>query len=305
VQHKRNNIYAYFGSKTDTKVLLTSHIDTVPPFFDYYNNDGIIYGRGSNDAKASVATQIISVLELIQSDEISLEGGDVGLLFVVGEEVDGVGMKFASENLDANWEHVVFGEPTELKLGVGHKGVYNFDLLVKGKASHSGYPQLGIDANTKLIQLLNKIVSAELPTDELLGESTINPGFIEAGVAANVISPFAKAKVLIRVAHDASKVKDTISSIVEDENQEHRNIELVDVQLEDPVYLDHEIPGFETTVLAYFTDVPHLRKEVQTKYLYGPGSILNAHTGDEHVSLDDLKEAVEGYKKLVRHLLSS
>lgn len=302
VTPKRNNIYAYFGSKKDNTVLLTSHIDTVPPYFDYYNEDGDIYGRGSNDAKASVSSQIIAALDLFNSNEINQ--GDLALLFVVGEEVDGIGMRFASDNLVANWEHVVFGEPTELKLGVGHKGIYNFDINIKGKASHSGYPQYGIDANRKLIEILHKILKVELPSDDLLGESTINPGFINAGVAANVVSPDAKAKILIRIAHDAAKVKQIISRIIETANKEYHNVELKDIQLEEPVYLDHEIPGFETAILAYFTDVPHLQKAVKSKYLYGPGSILNAHTADEHVSLDDLKNAVAGYKQLVKYLLA-
>lgn len=111
VESKRENIYAYFGDKKDAKVLLTSHIDTVPPLLPYNIHDGKIYGRGSVDAKASVATQIISSLHLCRDGII--KDGDVALLFVVGEEVTGDGMIYASHHLDADWDHALVNQQRE------------------------------------------------------------------------------------------------------------------------------------------------------------------------------------------------
>lgn len=301
VKPGRDNVYAYLGSKRNTSVLLTSHIDTVPPYIPYYQSGDKIYGRGSNDAKGSVASQIIALKELYESGEVG--EGDVSLLFVVGEEYDGIGMRHASDKLGAYWDHAIFGEPTELKLGVGHKGIYNIEIDVEGKASHSGYPQLGIDANKKLIDILYQIEHAEYPADQLLGNSSVNVGIIEAGVAANVVSPKARAKILIRVAHSTSTVSGTIKHIVDEANKEYDNVKLVDIQNKEPVYLDFEVPGFETVVLAYFTDVPNLERQFKSRYLYGPGSILVAHSADEYVTVADLKNAVDGYKRLTRYLL--
>ncbi|CCH43611.1 putative secreted protein [Wickerhamomyces ciferrii] len=298
---KRQNIYAYFGDSKDAKVLISSHIDTVPPFIPYRREGDLIYGRGSVDAKGSVATQILSTLNLFQNGEI--QNGDVALLFVVSEELDGAGMKFVNEHLDANWDHAIFGEPTEGKLGVGHKGIYNFAIEVQGKASHSGYPELGIDANTKLINILHKIIHSEYPTNELLGNSTINPGIIDAGVASNVVSPIAKARVLIRVASDASKVVEIISNIIEEENQEYHNINLIQSQYSEPAYLNFTVPGFESIVLAYATDIPYLTRDFKSRYLYGPGTIHVAHSANEYLSIKDLENAVIGYENLTKYLL--
>lgn len=135
----RNNLYAYIGETRQTKILVTSHVDTVPPFFPYRIEGNKIYGRGSNDDKGSVAAQTTAFLELIKEGKI--KEGDASLLFVVGEEVNGIGMRVASEKLDdlKSWSTVIFGEPTERKLGVGHKGIYGCYIEVEGKAAYVFY----------------------------------------------------------------------------------------------------------------------------------------------------------------------
>jgi acetylornithine deacetylase len=85
----RQNILAYTGKQRNTKVLVSSHIDTVPPFWEYARQGDEIWGRGSVDAKGSVATQIMAYEELREKGKIG--EGDVGLLFVVGEETGGEG----------------------------------------------------------------------------------------------------------------------------------------------------------------------------------------------------------------------
>jgi hypothetical protein len=85
----RQNILAYIGKQRSTKVLVSSHIDTVPPFWEYARQGDEIWGRGSVDAKGSIATQITAFEELREKGKI--REGDVGLLFVVGEETGGEG----------------------------------------------------------------------------------------------------------------------------------------------------------------------------------------------------------------------
>ena len=60
--------------------------------------------------------------------------------------------------------------------------------------------------------------------------------------------------------------------------------------------------GFDTLIANYGTDVPNLTGD-HTSYLYGPGTILVAHGDDEAIKVGDLEEAVEGYKKLIKHAL--
>ncbi|KAK9476602.1 hypothetical protein V1514DRAFT_168165 [Lipomyces japonicus] len=288
----RENIYAYKGITRDTKVLLTSHIDTVPPFIPYSYHDGYIWGRGSVDAKASVAAQVTAAIELLADGQV--QEGDVSLLYVVGEETDGIGMTTASESLNANWEAAVFGEPTELKLAVGHKGILLADLYAHGKASHSGYPELGINANSYIIEALYKLDNLKYPSSELLGNTTFNIGTLQGGVAANVIPANASAGITVRVADDLPQVVRLMKDAVEDVDHVELDITLT----YEPVYCDYDVPGFDTIVASYGTDIPHLKADIK-KYLYGPGSILVAHAENERLSEADLRESVVGYKKLV------
>lgn len=296
---QRYNAYAYIGKTRDTKVLVTSHIDTVPPFFPYHVEGNKIYGRGSCDAKGSVATQIISYLSLFKSGE--LKEGDASLLFVVDEEFSGLGMRTVSESLGATWETGIFGEPTELKLGVGHKGIYTFDIDVEGKASHSGYPELGISASEILVPVLNRLLGIQLPESKLLGPSTLNIGMINAGVAQNVLPAKATSSISIRVAEDLPKVRELVLETVGE--VEHLTLK-PGVQV-DAQYLDYKVPGFDSIILAYSTDIPNLSVKLKHRYLYGPGHIHVAHGDNEYIDNSNLIQAVEGYKKLIKYALQN
>jgi acetylornithine deacetylase len=265
-ERPRLNVFAYVGETRNTSALLTSHIDTVPPFIPYSYNPSKdrIYGRGSDDAKASVASQLIAVEELLADGSIG--EGDVGVLYVVGEEVDGIGMKTAND-LNVSWDTVIFGEPTELKLAVGHKGMLILDVIAKGKASHSGYPELGINANSHLIEALAVLDKLPLPGSKLLGNTTLNVGRIDGGVAANVISAYAKAQVAVRVAGDLDAIHDKIDKTLKKFKVEVSWWN----QSYGPVTLDYDVKGFDTIVCNYGTDVPNLKGD-HKKYLYGPGS---------------------------------
>ncbi|KAK9369084.1 hypothetical protein V1509DRAFT_621071 [Lipomyces kononenkoae] len=287
----RENVFAYRGSQRNTRLLLTSHIDTVPPFIEYSVHDGYIWGRGSVDAKASVAAQITAAQDLLSSNAVESEG-DISLLFVVGEETDGIGMTMANE-LGLSWETVIFGEPTELKLAVGHKGLIIADLYATGKASHSGYPDLGINANYYLVEALYDLQNSDYPYSERLGNTTFNAGRLEGGVAANVIPAFATAGITVRVAEDLDGVVSQMQRAVQGIPHLDLNITLT----YPPVLCDYDVAGFDTVAVAYGTDIPHLEGS-HKRYLYGPGSILFAHAENERISETELRDSVDGYKKL-------
>lgn len=210
VDGDRENVFAYVGKTRETKVLVTSHIDTVPPFFPYERKGDEIWGRGSADAIGSVATQIIAVESLLAEGRIA--EGDVSLLYVVGEEYDGKGMR-AANDLGLSWESVIFGEPTGLKLVAGHKGGMGITLRAKGTAGHSSYPELGQNAIDLLVRGLSALQEVEFPRSEKFGETTLNIGRIDGGVAANVIPADAFAVGLIRVA---AGTPEEILKLVED-----------------------------------------------------------------------------------------
>lgn len=291
------NVYAYKGKKRDNRVLLTSHIDTVPPFLPYKVKGSRIYGRGSCDAKASVASMVFTYLDLVERQLV--EEGDLALLFVVGEEVNGRGMIKASGELGTSWEIGIFGEPTELKLGTGHKGALKADVEVRGIASHSGYPELGISATEILIPFLQRLLKLDFPSSDVLGNTTLNIGRIDAGVAANVIPPYAKAECILRIAQDLHMAQ----SLLEDVAQDFNNLTLNITHAVEPQYVDYDVKGFDTIALSYFTDIPNMAQKLKKRYLYGPGSILVAHGDHEYIEIADLFEATRGYERLVTHSL--
>lgn len=309
----RYNVLAWPGKVRNAKTLITSHIDTVPPFYPYaiYHNksDTIISGRGSVDAKASVAAQIIATSKLVA--EGTIDPDDVNLLYVVGEEIHGDGMK-AANYLNLTPRTVIFGEPTEGKLVSGHKGILGVTVIAKGHAAHSGYPWLGRSANEVLVKALSALVGlgANLPTSEKYGQTTINLGRIEGGVAGNVVAETAKAQIAIRIAAGTpegikANITKAINAAVE-EFKTKEDDEVVEYQWATgyaPVDIDHDVPGFETFTVNYGTDIPNFKETVkgQKRYLYGPGSILVAHSDHEAITVGELEEAVEGYQRLILH----
>lgn len=300
------NIHAYVGSERRTSVLLSSHIDTVPPFYPYElrTHGTEIWGRGSVDDKASVAAQIFALLEL--RDAGTIHEGDVGLLFVVGEEEGGAGM-LAANDLGLSWDAVVFGEPTEGKLASGHKGIAQFVLHVQGKAAHSGYPWLGCSANAIMIRALMALeeLEAKLPRSEKYGMTTINIGRMEGGVAGNVVAESATAQVAIRIAEGTpDKIRkmaiEAIDEATKDLIESKGGSWTIEFPTEGypPIDIDHDIEGFGTITVNYGTDVPNLKGD-HKRYLYGPGSILVAHSDHEHLKVKELFQAVVDYKKIV------
>lgn len=234
----RDNILAYVGKQRKTRTLVSSHIDTVPPYWKYERRGDEIWGRGSVDAKGSVATQIIAVEELLAADKLS--EGDVALLFVVGEEVGGDGMKKAND-LGLTWESCIFGEPTELKLASGHKGIMSVEITAKGKAGHSGYPELGKSANAMLIEALYALQHVNLPWNVKYGNTTLNIGRMEGGVAANVIAEDASANIAIRIADGQPEVIEKI--ILETLNKTGEELDVKFNGGYGPVYIDSDVPG--------------------------------------------------------------
>ncbi|KAK8113767.1 acetylornithine deacetylase [Apiospora kogelbergensis] len=317
----RFNVLAWPGAKRnpDPKLLVSSHIDTVPPFIPYSssdpepNADTVISGRGSVDAKAAVAAQVIAVLELLEAQKV--KGKDVMLLFVVGEEVDGDGMRYFSATLDElepppRFEAAIFGEPTEGKLACGHKGLVGCEVYARGHAGHSGYPWLGKSATEVLMRGLVKVLDTDLGSSERFGNTTVNIGRIEGGVAANVIPEKAHADIVLRVAIGPQDGSESGGQIVKErlwetlKSVDDEAFEMNCHNIYGAVDCDCEVSGFENITVNYGTDVPNLKGN-HTRYLYGPGSILVAHGPDEAIKVKELEQAVEDYKKLVLHVLGN
>lgn len=124
-------------------------------------------------------------------------------------------------DLKMEWQAVIFGEPTELKLASGHKGILICTIKAYGKAGHSGYPWLGQNANHMLMPALVALQKLQLPSSEKYGNSTLNIGRVSGGVAANVIAEEAHARIGIRIADGYPEtVKKLVSDAVQAVNED-------------------------------------------------------------------------------------
>ena len=287
VEPRRFNVFAQWGDRLD--VTLSTHIDTVPPFFVSREDHEFIWGRGACDTKGIVACMIHAVQGL-------LEAGDrnFGLLFVVGEERNSAGAYAAAKNPRGS-RFLINGEPTENKLAIGSKGVLRYEVSASGKMAHSAYPELGDSAIHKLIAVLADMQRIALPVEELLGPSTLNIGTLAGGRAPNVIADEARADIMLRLVGDSASTKEALARAAAG------RVELREV-IEIPALRMHALPGFETTVVAYTTDIPAYNGQWGEPMLLGPGTIHVAHTLEERVPKTQLTQAVGIYRRMVRDL---
>lgn len=287
VDDQRFNIIA--TTSVSPAVVLSTHFDCVPPFFPSRVDRGRIYGRGSCDAKGILAAQVAAV------DQLRRDGEErVGLLFVVGEERGSDGARVANSAADGS-RFIVDGEPTDNRLGLATRGILRLKLRASGRAAHSSFPELGESAIDKLLDALMALRAIELPHDSVLGRTHYSVGLIAGGVAPNVVSPAAEAEVMFRTVEDANSIRTAIASLEQHVTIEHV-LEVAPVKLT-------TVPGFDSAVFPYTTDIPFLNRWGQP-LLYGPGSIHAAHTADEFVEIDELQAAVAGYVRIARELLS-
>ena len=131
--------------------------------------------------------------------------------------------------------------------------------------------------------------------DPVLGPSTVNIGTLSGGRAPNVIPDEARAEVFVRLVGDSAATKAAMKAAVAGRAELHEVLEI-------PALLLGSLPGFETDVMAYTTDIPAFAGTWGTPYLVGPGSIHVAHTLDERVPKREMLEAIEIYKRMVRQL---
>lgn len=289
VEADRYNVYALTNGQP--KVVLCTHLDTVPPFYGSSEDERYIYGRGSCDAKGCMAAMVEAVAGL---REKGVEG--LGLLFVVGEEVDSIGAKTANQ-LKPGSAYVVVGEPTKSRMASGHKGTFYFELRAKGRAAHSAYPHLGDSAINRLVDALQRIREANWGHSDVLGPATVNIGTLSGGLAPNVIAPEAAAGVLVRVVGKASEVEDKLVEVLGDAP----NLGYEVLSRNDAV-LCETLPGFEIAPMAFGTDIPALT-EFGRPLLFGPGSIHDAHTSEEKIGKQEALRAVELYQQAALNLL--
>src|ERR1700681_179225 len=289
VEQDRFNVIGYGGQPL---VTLSTHMDTVPPFFPSREDEETIWGRGACDAKGIIAAMIAAAEKLLATGKKNF-----GLLFVVGEEVNGAGALVAARNPRGS-RYLINGEPTENKIALGTKGALRYEITARGRAAHSAYPELGHSAIETLLDVLQAIRAIKLPEDELLGRSTLNIGTIKGGRAPNVIADRAQAEIMFRLVGSAATVREALAEVLAGRAEGRE-------QYTTPAQRLEPFPGLPTTVVSFTTDIPSFGTAWGKPFLIGPGSIHAAHTADEHISKQQLLQAVEIYAEMVTKLASS
>ena len=286
---ERFNVFAMPRGVDKSDIVLSTHMDTVPPFIESREDDENIYGRGSCDAKGIIAAQVAAAEQLRHMDV------KLGLLFLVGEERDSLGARVANQQPRGS-KFLINGEPTDNRIAVASKGALRVELEASGRMAHSAYPHLGESAIEKLVHALEKLMATELPENPEVGPCTMNIGTIEGGRAPNVIPDRAKALLLFRLVGDSTELRKQIVSTV-------GGLAKVEFTLEIPFLKLRTIDGIPTMTAAFTTDIPALTNWGEP-VLLGPGSIHVAHTTSEFLSKRELFECIELYVRTAKQLLS-
>jgi acetylornithine deacetylase len=281
------NVYATLDPPA---VVFSTHFDCVPPFFPSRVADGRLYGRGACDAKGILAAQVAAAERLRAAGERRL-----GLLFVVGEERGSDGAAAANTIPNAS-RFLINGEPTDSQLASATRGAFRVRLRARGRAAHSATPEQGESAIDKLIDALVELRSLALPLDPDLGSTSYSVGLIEGGVAPNVVSPHASAEIVFRTVGPEEEVLAILRGL-------EPRVSAEEVLRVPPIRM-HTVPGFDARVFPFTTDVP-LLSAWGKPLLFGPGSILVAHTEGEFLAIDELNAAVDRYVALAKGCLET
>jgi acetylornithine deacetylase len=286
---ERLNVFAGAAGQIPD-VVLSTHMDTVPPFIPSGEDDEYIYGRGACDAKGIIAAQIAA------AEKLRDQGIRVGLLFVVGEERDSAGAKTANQYPRGS-RFLINGEPTDNRIALASKGALRAVIRATGKMAHSAYPELGESATHKLVEVLHRILDIPLPVADDVGPSTLNIGMISGGHAPNVIADHAEAQVMVRLVGPSEETREAIQRAAE-------GLATVDFTLEIPFQRFRAVEGLPTMVAAFTSDIPWLGNWGEP-VLLGPGSIHVAHTPHERLAKKELFEAIDLYVKVARQLVTA
>ena len=292
----RFNVLAHLAASGPPALVFSTHFDCVPPFFPSRVDDGArgsnsqrLYGRGACDAKGILMAQVAAAERLRASGQ-----SRVGLVFVVGEERGSEGAR-AANTLASGCRFLINGEPTDNRIGAATRGVYRVKLRATGKAAHSSLPELGESAIDKLIDALVALRGVSWPEDARLGKTFYSVGLINGGVAPNVISPAAECELMFRTVSGPDAIRALIERTV------GHLVSADDILVVPPVVLT-PVPGMDSTVFSFTTDIPFLDRW-GAPVLVGPGSVTVAHTAEEYCEIGELERAVDVYVEVARKLL--
>ncbi|HYK77661.1 MAG TPA: M20 family metallo-hydrolase [Daejeonella sp.] len=306
---KLNNIWAYnqYFDASKPTILLNSHHDTVKPNSGYTRDpfepkieDGKLYGLGSNDAGGCLVSLIATFLYFHDRKDLKY---NICLATTAEEEISGNnGLELIIPDL-GKLEFAIVGEPTEMHLAIAERGLMVLDCIAHGKSGHAAREE-GDNAIYKALKDIEWFRTYRFAkTSKLFGPIKMNVTVIEAGSQHNVVPATCKFTVDIRIT-DAYRNEEVLKII-----QNHvtcdaipRSVRLKpsSISKNHPIVqagiaLGRKTYGSPTTSDQALLDIPSLKM--------GPGDSARSHMADEYIFVDEIKEGIALYIKLISQII--
>ena len=329
VEKDRANVIGKIGRGKGPGLVLSGHIDVVlagdPSLwkvtgpFEPVVKDGKLYGRGACDMKGPDACILQAVKELSKESYKR----QLSVVFTAGEDTGGWYVTKVIEEKKITTADAMYGvipEPSMMEIIPIHKGSGGAEVLIHGRAAHSSKPELGINANQKAADYLYALRGLQSKLDEtrhpLLGPTTVECTMMNGGFKSNIIPDQARLTLNFRLIpeHKDPEVsrkwfEDMIASLSSKDSEfkaeltRHGASEPLDVPLDSRIVATlREILGTRIVGAPYYTEAVNYTRAGIPTVICGPGSIDQAHTPDEYVSLEQLELGLSTFKEAVKRI---
>ncbi len=309
VHRRLNNVWAYnnYFDPAKPTVLLNSHHDTVKPNSGYTRDpfeakveEGKLYGLGSNDAGGCLVSLISTFLHFYQHQNLKY---NFCVAATAEEEISGTnGIELILPEL-GKLDFAIVGEPTQMQLAIAEKGLMVLDCVAHGKAGHAAREE-GENAIYNAMKDIEWFRTYRFPKEsELFGPVKMSVTVINAGSQHNVVPAECKFTVDVRVT-DAYRNEEVLEII-----KTHVSCDVTprSVRLK-PSKIDKDHPmvqagialgrttyGSPTTSDQALLDIPSLK--------IGPGDSARSHTADEFIYVEELKDGIGLYIKMLESIV--